>query len=76
MRLKLEGIAAHGDGGIVLGYPISTLILFRFWTGFSQWALAHRPVAWRRTFALAALVVLAQAILLYPEVDAYNWITN
>ena len=74
---SLEAIKMDSGALLTLGlFPISLLVLFGFWVGCSRWALAHRPVAWRRTFVLAALVVAAQVILLYPTIDAFTWITN
>lgn len=75
--LSLEGIKTGTVTFVALElFPVSLLVLFGFWVGCSRWALAHRPVAWRRTFVLASLVVLAQAILLHPAVDAFTSITN
>lgn len=74
---SLEGIETGAGTFVALElFPVALLVLFGFWVACSQWALAHRPVVWRRTFVLASLVVLAQAILLYPAVDAFTSITN
>ncbi len=77
LKLSLEAIdLGPGAALVVWLFPISVLILFGFWVGCSRWALGHRPTAWRRTFVAAALVVLAEAILLYPSIDAFTSITN
>lgn len=76
-KLALEGIRPGTGSFVVLElFPVSLLVLFGFWVGCSRWAFGHRPVAWRRTVVLAALVALAQTILLYPAVDAFTSITN
>lgn len=77
LKLSLEAVKMGSGALLTLElFPVSLLVLFGFWVGCSRWALARRPTAWRRTFVLASLVVLAQAILLYPAVDAFTWITN
>ena len=77
LKLSLEVIGLGSGAALVLGlFPISLLVVFGFWVGCSRWAIGHRPVAWRRTFVAAALVVLAQTVLLYPAIDAYTSITN
>ncbi len=77
LKLSLEAIDLGPGSALVLGlFPVTLLVLFGFWLGCSRWALAHRLVAWRRIFVAAALVVLAEVILLYPSIDAFTSITN
>lgn len=74
---SLEGIKTGTGTFVALElFPVALLVLFGFWVGCSRWAFGHRLVAWRRTFVLASLAVLAQTILLYPAIDAFTWITN
>lgn len=76
-KMALEAIRP-GTGSFVMLelFPVSLLVLFGLWVGCSRWALAHRPRAWRRTFVTAGVVMAAQAVLLYPAIDAYSRITN
>ncbi len=77
LTLSLEGIKVGSAPLMVLDlFPVSLVVVFGFWVGCSRWAFGHRPVAWRRTFVAAAVVVLAQTILLYPAVDTFTTITN
>jgi hypothetical protein len=77
LRLSLEGIET-GDGWylFLIMFPVSLLALYGLWVGCSRWALGHRTLAWRRTALVAAAIVVAQTILLYPEIHAYTSITD
>ncbi|MEZ5411887.1 MAG: hypothetical protein R2761_27885 [Acidimicrobiales bacterium] len=78
LRLSLEGIKEGSSVYLLflMMFPLSLLALYGFWLGCAKWALGHRRVAWRSTFWVASAVVVVQAILLFPKIDSYNWITN